>query len=65
MKAGAQALCKQNKNIARKGTMKRLLAAGVGFVAVSLLPVAGQAQDTVKIGLIMAFSGQFRSVHSD
>ncbi len=39
--------------------MKRLLFAGVAALAMSLLPVAGHAEDTVKIGLIMPYSGQF------
>ena len=34
-------------------------ASRVALVAASLLPAAGQAQDTVKIGLIMPYSGQF------
>jgi branched-chain amino acid transport system substrate-binding protein len=39
--------------------MKRLLlAAAVAFVP-SLLPAASRAQDTIKIGVIMPFSGQF------
>ena len=33
--------------------------AGIGLLAVSLLPVAGYAQGTVKIGLILPYSGQF------
>jgi branched-chain amino acid transport system substrate-binding protein len=39
--------------------MKRLLLAGVGLVAASLLPTAGQAQGTIKIGVILPYSGQF------
>jgi branched-chain amino acid transport system substrate-binding protein len=39
--------------------MKRLLFAGVAAFTVSLLPAAGHAQGTVKIGLIMPYSGQF------
>ena len=39
--------------------MKRLLFAGVAALTVSLLPAAGHAQGTVKIGLIMPYSGQF------
>jgi len=40
--------------------MKRQLAAGVGLAALVLLPAAAAtAQDTVRIGLIMAYSGQF------
>ena len=40
-------------------TMKRFLLAGVGAFVPSLLPAAGHAQDTVKIGVIMPYSGQF------
>jgi len=39
--------------------MKRLLLAAAVLVVPGLFAVAGQAQDTVKIGLIMAYSGQF------
>ena len=39
--------------------MKRLLLAGVGALASSLLPAAVHAEDTVKIGIIMPYSGQF------
>jgi branched-chain amino acid transport system substrate-binding protein len=40
-------------------TMKRLLLAGVIALAVSFSATAGHAQDTVKIGLIISYSGQF------
>ena len=39
--------------------MKRLLFAGLGLAAASLLPAAGEAQGTVKIGVILPYSGQF------
>src|SRR5882672_9595057 len=39
--------------------MKRMLIAGAAMFAVGLMPVTGQAQDTLKIGFISAFSGQF------
>jgi branched-chain amino acid transport system substrate-binding protein len=39
--------------------MKRLLFAGAAVIVVSLLPVAGHTEDTLKIGLIMPYSGQF------
>ncbi len=39
--------------------MKRFLFAGIGVVAATLLPAAGNAQDTVKIGIINPYSGQF------
>ena len=44
--------------------MKRVLLAGIGLLAAnllgaSLLPTAGHAQGTVKIGLILPYSGQF------
>jgi branched-chain amino acid transport system substrate-binding protein len=39
--------------------MKRLLWAGAVALAVGLLPVSGHAEDTIKIGLIMPYSGQF------
>ena len=39
--------------------MKRILLAGIGALASGLLPAAGHAQDTVKIGVIMPYSGQF------
>ena len=39
--------------------MKRIMFAGAALLAASLMPVAGQAQGTVKIGVIGAFSGQF------
>ena len=39
--------------------MKRTLVAGAVLLAASLMPVTGQAQGTVKIGLILPYSGQF------
>ena len=39
--------------------MKRLLLAGAAALAASLLTVPGHAEDTIKIGLIMPYSGQF------
>jgi branched-chain amino acid transport system substrate-binding protein len=39
--------------------MQRTLLAGAALFAAALLPSAGQAQGTVKIGLILPFSGQF------
>jgi branched-chain amino acid transport system substrate-binding protein len=39
--------------------MKRLVCAGIAILAASLLPSAGHAAGTVKIGLIMPYSGQF------
>ena len=39
--------------------MKRFMLAGVGALALGLLPAAGHAQGTVKIGLILPYSGQF------
>ena len=39
--------------------MKRFLVAGAALVAASLMPVAGHAQSTLKIGLIMPYTGQF------
>ncbi len=44
--------------------MKRLLLAGIGLFAASLfatslLPAAGHAEGTIKIGLILPYSGQF------
>ncbi|MFZ3357156.1 MAG: ABC transporter substrate-binding protein [Xanthobacteraceae bacterium] len=39
--------------------MKRVLLAGLGLVAASLLPASSHAQGTVKIGLILPYSGQF------
>ena len=39
--------------------MQRILLAGLSALAMSLLPVVGHAQGTVKIGLIMPYSGQF------
>jgi branched-chain amino acid transport system substrate-binding protein len=39
--------------------MKRILLAGAALLAASLMPATGQAQGTVKIGMIAAFSGQF------
>ena len=39
--------------------MKRILLAGIGLFAASLLPATGHAQGTVKIGLILPYSGQF------
>ena len=39
--------------------MKRVLFAGVALLGLSLLPAAGQAQDTIKIGVISSYSGQF------
>jgi len=39
--------------------MKRVLMAGYALLALSLAPGAAGAQDSIKIGLIMPFSGQF------
>jgi len=39
--------------------MNRLLIAGAAMLAATVLPVAGHAQGTVKIGIISAYSGQF------
>ena len=39
--------------------MKRLLLAGAAAIAASLLSIAGHAEDTLKIGLILPYSGQF------
>ena len=39
--------------------MKHALYAGIALASATLLPAAAQAQDTVKIGVISAYSGQF------
>jgi len=39
--------------------MRRLLFAGAALLAANLMPVSGQAQGTIKIGLIEPYSGQF------
>jgi branched-chain amino acid transport system substrate-binding protein len=39
--------------------MKRLLLASLGIFASSLLATAGHAQDIIKIGVILPYSGQF------
>ena len=39
--------------------MKHALYAGIALASAALLPAAAQAQDTVKIGVISAYSGQF------
>src|SRR5580704_15809069 len=39
--------------------MKRILLAGAALLGLSLLPVTGQAEDTIKIGVISSYSGQF------
>ena len=39
--------------------MKRVLMAGCALLALGLAPGAARAQDSIKIGLIMPFSGQF------
>ena len=39
--------------------MHRTLLAGAALLAAAFAPSAGQAQGTVKIGLILPFSGQF------
>ena len=39
--------------------MKRVLLAGAALLAASLMPVTGQAQGTLKIGVILPYSGQF------
>jgi len=39
--------------------MKRTLLAGAALLAAALLPVTAQAQGTIKIGVISAYSGQF------
>ena len=39
--------------------MKRILLAGAALLAASLMPTTGQAQGTIKIGVISAYSGQF------
>src|SRR6187402_998939 len=39
--------------------MKRSLIAGAALLAATMLPAAVNAQDTIKIGVISAYSGQF------
>ena len=39
--------------------MKRMLFAGAAAIAASLLPAAATPQDTIKIGVILPYSGQF------
>jgi len=39
--------------------MRRLLLAGVAAMAAGMLPVAGHAEDTVKVGMIISLSGPF------
>ena len=39
--------------------MKRSLIAGAALLAAVMVPAAVNAQDTIKIGVIAAFSGQF------
>ena len=39
--------------------MKRSLIAGAALIAAVMIPAAVNAQDTIKIGVISAFSGQF------
>jgi branched-chain amino acid transport system substrate-binding protein len=39
--------------------MKRLLLAGSALLAVAMLPAAGHAQGTLKVGVILPYSGQF------
>ena len=39
--------------------MKRILLAGAALLGLSLLPATGQAEDTIKIGVISSYSGQF------
>src|SRR6187551_2290207 len=39
--------------------MQRSLIAGAALLAATMLPAAVNAQDTVKIGVISAYSGQF------
>ena len=38
--------------------MKRALFASAALIAASLMPVTGQAQETVKVGLVIAMTGQ-------
>src|SRR4249919_3177655 len=39
--------------------MKRSLLAGAALLAAALLPAGANAQETIKIGVISAYSGQF------
>jgi branched-chain amino acid transport system substrate-binding protein len=39
--------------------MQRILLAGIAAFASCLVPAVGRAQDTIKIGIIMPYSGQF------
>jgi branched-chain amino acid transport system substrate-binding protein len=39
--------------------MKRVLFAGAAILAAAMLPVGASAQETIKIGVISAYSGQF------
>src|ERR1700687_6232055 len=39
--------------------MKRALLAGAALLAASLMPASGQAQGTLKVGVILPYSGQF------
>src|SRR5499427_3658296 len=39
--------------------MKRSLFAGAALIAAAMMPAGANAQDTMKIGVISAYSGQF------
>jgi branched-chain amino acid transport system substrate-binding protein len=52
-----EAFCVQLKTL--EDIMKRLFLAGFVAAAASLAATAGHAEDTVKIGLIISYSGQF------
>lgn len=39
--------------------MKRSLFAGAALLTAAIMPVAGHAQDTIKVGIILPYSGQF------
>jgi branched-chain amino acid transport system substrate-binding protein len=39
--------------------MKRLLIAGAALLGAAVMPVAGHAQGTIKVGIILPYSGQF------
>src|SRR4249919_1114051 len=50
---------KRSVDFQGRTTMKRSLFAGVALLAAVMLPAGANAQETIKIGVISAYSGQF------
>src|SRR6185312_4272054 len=59
LQPGSCILAPTRKNFPGRDTMKRLSLAAGALLAAAWLPAAAQAQNTIKIGVILSLSGQF------